>query len=277
MKTNTFKWTTTDGLELFAKSWQSDNQAPKAVITLVHGLGEHIERYEHVAQVLTDVGYAIVGYDQRGHGKSQGNRGHIPDYDQLLDDVTLALNKTKELFPNLPLFIYGHSMGGGLVANYLIRRQPKLQAAILTAPYFGLTNPQPAIKLALGRLTQNLVPKLSLPSGLNADHISRDSEEVRKYKNDPLVHDKISAKMGISMIDAGVYALENANKISVPTLLLHGKGDEITSPKASAEFAKNAVSIVQIELFDKLYHEIHNEPEKQLVFDSIIKFLNSHL
>ena len=277
MKSNTFKWTTTDGIELFAKSWQHDSQAPKAVITLVHGLGEHIERYEHVAKVLTDEGYAIVGYDHRGHGKSGGNRGHFPSYEQFMDDVTLALNKTKEQFPNLPVFIYGHSMGGGLVANYLIHKQPKVRAAILSAPYFGLTNPQPAIKLALGRLTQNLVPKLSLPSGLIADHISRDPEEVKKYKNDPLVHDKISAKMGISLVDSGAYAIENANKIKVPTLVLHGKGDEITSPKASAEFAKNAVSIVQIELFDKLYHEIHNEPEKQLVFDSIIKFLNSHL
>lgn len=277
MKTNTFKWTTTDGLGLFAKSWQSDTQTPKAVITLVHGMGEHIERYEHVAEVLTNEGYAIVGYDHRGHGKSDGNRGHIPDYDQLMDDVTLALNKTKELFPKLPLFIYGHSMGGGLVANYLIHRQPKVNAAIITAPYFGLTHPQPAIKLALGRLTQNLVPKLSLPTGLNADHISRDPEEVRKYKNDPLVHDKISAKMGISMVDAGAYAVEHANKISVPTLVLHGKGDEITSPKESEKFAKNAGSIVQIQLFDKLYHEIHNEPEKAMVFKSIIDFLNSHL
>ncbi|HUH73685.1 MAG TPA: lysophospholipase [Chitinophagales bacterium] len=277
MKSNTFKWTTSDGLELFAKSWQSENQTSKAVITLVHGLGEHIERYEHVAKVLTDDGYAIVGYDHRGHGKSDGNRGHIPDYEQFMDDVTLALNKTRELFPNLPLFIYGHSMGGGLVANYLIRRQPKVKAAILTAPYFGLTNPQPAIKLALGRFTQNLVPKLSLPSGLNADHISRDPEEVRKYKNDPLVHDKISAKMGISMVDVGAYAVEHANKISVPTLVFHGKGDEITSPKASAEFARNAGNIVQIELLDKLYHEIHNEPEKEMVFKSILKFLNSLL
>lgn len=277
MKTNTYTWNTSDGLKLFAISWQSEEVPAKAVVTLAHGMGEHIERYEHVAEVLTKEGIVLVGYDHRGHGKSEGSRGHIPSYEQLMDDVTLALEKTEELFPNLPHFLYGHSMGGGLVANYLVYRQPKLNGAILSAPYFRLTHPQPALKVSMGRLTQNLFPTLTLPTGLNPQHISRDKDEVQKYINDPLVHSKISAKMGISIVDAGEYVIHHADKIRVPTLLMHGTGDQITDPKASELFAKNSDGMVQIQLLDGLYHEIHNEPEKQVVFDAIIRWINSHL
>lgn len=276
MKTNQYNWTTSDGLKLFAKSWLPDSDI-KGVITWVHGMGEHIERYEHVAKVFTDAGYAIVGYDHRGHGKSDGGRGHIPSYDQFLDDVTLALNKTNELVPNVPKFIYGHSMGGGLVANYLIQRQPKVNAAILSAPYFRLTNPQPPLKLALGRMTQNLVPKLTLPTGLNPNHISRDPQEVAKYIQDPLVHDKVSAKMGIAIVDAGEKAIAQAGKVKVETLIVHGTGDQLTDSNGSVAFAKNAGPEVHIKLMDGLYHELHNEPEKEEVFKTYLDWLDSHL
>ncbi len=277
MKTNLYHWKTSDGLEIFAKSWQPDSGNIKGAITLVHGMGEHIERYDHVAEILTAEGYAMLGYDHRGHGKSEGNRGHIPSYEQFLDDVAQTVSQTKDLFPDVPQFIYGHSMGGCLVANYLIKRQPDLKAAVLSAPYFRLTTPAPSLKVSFGRLTQNLVPKLTLPTGLNADHISRDKEEVRKYVNDPLVHDKISAKMGISVVDAGEYAIAHSGKIKVPTLVLHGSGDKITDSKASVAFAKNAGPEVHIKLHDGLYHEIHNEPEKPAVFKDIIDWLNSHV
>ncbi len=276
MKTNTHNWQTNDGINIYAKTWEPEDGNSKGVITLVHGLGEHIERYNHVAEALTGAGFSMLGYDQRGHGQSGGSRGHIPSYEQFLDDVSLAIQKTTELLPKAPHFIYGHSMGGGLVANYLIRRQPKLKAAILSAPYFRLTNPQPALKVSLGRLTQNLLPKLTLPNGLNPNHISRDKNVVEKYINDPLVHNKISAKMGISIVDAGEYAIEHAAEIKVPTLILHGSGDQITSPEASQLLA-NKSEVVKIKLLPRLFHEIHNEPEKQEVLNAIIDWLNSHL
>lgn len=276
MKVNIYKWKTSDGIDVYAKSWQPDSGDIKGIITLVHGLGEHIERYQHFAEVLTSAQYAILGYDQRGHGQTGGARGHIPNYDIFLDDLSIAIDKTEELLPKAPHFIYGHSMGGGLVTNYLIRKQPKLKAAILSAPYFRLTNPQPAIKLTVGRWTQDLFPKLTLPNGLDPNHLSRDKSEVEKYLNDPLVHDKISAKMGISIVDAGEYALEHANKINIPTLLLHGTGDQITSPKASQRLADKSEEKVKIQLLPGLYHEINNEPEKEEVLSAIVEWLNSH-
>lgn len=274
---NKYSWKTADGLKVYAKTWEPENQTTKGIITLVHGMGEHIDRYDPFAQILTDQGYAILAYDQRGHGQTEGNRGHSPSYDHLLDDLTIAVQKTKELLPAAPHFIYGHSMGGGLATNYLIRKQPDFKAAILSAPYYRLTHDQPAIKLKLGRLTQNLVPKLTLPNGLNPDHISRDKNEVEKYLADPLVHNKISAKMGISIVDAGEYAITHAKEIKTPALILHGTGDEITSAEASQILAEKTGGIVQMKGLDGLYHEIHHEPEKEKVFEEIIQYLNSKL
>jgi len=277
MKSNTHHWKTADGIEIFAKSWEPDNGEIKGVINLVHGMGEHIERYDHVAEALTAKGYAVFGADHRGHGKSGGNRGHIPGYDTILDDVELLLKKSAERYPGKPAFIYGHSMGGGVVANLLVRRRPAVKAALLSAPYFRLSVPQPKLKLMLGRMTQNLLPKLTLPTGLNADHISRDKQVVEKYKNDPLVHDKISAMMGISIVDAGEYAIAHASQVKVPTLVLHGTGDQLTSSDGSIAFSKNAGSEVEIRLYDQLYHEIHNEPEKEKVFADIVAWFDKYI
>ena len=278
MKKDQYTLKTSDGIELHAVSWQPDSKKAKAIITLVHGMGEHIGRYEYWAGKFTSAGYAIVGYNHRGHGKSEGPRGHFPSYDQFLDDLQMVVNKTEELFPNLPHLIYGHSMGGGLTANYLIRRQPKLKAAILSAPYFRLKFQQPAIKVFMGRLTQNLVPKLTLPTGLNANHISRDKSIVEKYKNDPLVHDKVSAKMGIAIMDAGEYAIAHAAEVKVPTLVLHGTGDLIVDSKGSEAFTANANSaIVSLKLYDGLYHEIHNDPEKDEVIQDAMDWFDKQV
>jgi acylglycerol lipase len=278
MISKTFFWNSKDGNRMYARSWEPDSGQPKAVINLVHGMGEHIDRYEHVADFFTAHNYAILGFDHRGHGKSEGNRGHIPSYDTLLDDLDVLLAKSAEQFPGIPAFLYGHSMGAGVSANYLIRRQPEgIKAALLSAPYFRLAFPQPAAKIWLGRMTQNLVPKLSLPTGLNADHISRDKTVVTRYKNDPLVHDKVSAMMGISLIDAGEYALAHAESVHVPTLILHGTADQLTSCSASQTFAEKASGKVKIKTYEGLFHEIHNEPEKEQVLADILSWFESFL
>lgn len=279
MKVNTLQWSSKDGIQFYGKSWEPENGQIKAVINLVHGMGEHIDRYEHVADFFTSNGYAIIGFDHRGHGKSGGNRGHIPSYDAILDDVDTLLKQSAVRYPGKTMFLYAHSMGAGVVANFLIRRQPMniVKAVLLSAPYFRLSFPQPAVKLWLGRMTQNLLPTLTLPTGLNADHISRDKKEVSKYKNDSLVHDKVSAMMGISLVDAGEYAIENADKIKIPVLALHGTADQLTSCDATKLFAQKAGNIVELKLYEGLYHEIHNEPEKQQVLNDALHWFEKHL
>ena len=182
MKNTILNWKSNDGLNVFGQKWENETDAPKAVICLVHGFGEHSSRYDHVAQFFTDNGYAMIAFDQRGHGRTEGKRGHFVSYDEVLNDVDNLLNQAEINFPNLPKILYGHSMGGNVVANYALKRQPKnIKGVILSSPFFNTAFQPPAIKLAAGRLMRNIFPSFSLPSGLDANDISRDKDVVKKY------------------------------------------------------------------------------------------------
>lgn len=276
MNATELSWKTSDGINIYGKIWQT-NMPVKAVICIMHGMGEHINRYNHVAEMFNSNGYAVIGCDQRGHGKSGGKRGHFPNFETFLNDVDTLLKQASKHFPDAKQILYGHSMGGNLVANYLLRRQPNIAGAILSSPYFQLAFQPSAGKLRIGRLMKNIFPSLSMSSGLDANAISRDADEVKKYINDPLVHDKVSAKMGIEMIETGQWAIDNASKLNVPTLVYHGSEDKLTSFTASKSFAENAGKLVTFIPFEELYHETHNEPEKKEVFKKIILWLNNLL
>jgi alpha-beta hydrolase superfamily lysophospholipase len=277
MKSKEMHWKAKDGIEMFGILWEPENAPVKAVINLVHGMGEHCARYAHVAQRFTAAGYAVLGFDHRGHGRSGGGRGHVPSFETLMDDIAILLEQSKKLYPKVPQVLYAHSMGGGAVASFLIKRNPDVKAAVLSAPYFRLAFSPPAIKIFAGKLMENILPKLTLPTGLDPKGISRDLKEVEKYIKDPLVHDKISAKMGMEMINNGEFALANADKIKVPVLILHGTADALTSHEASKEFATKAGNKASLKLLPGLFHEIHNEPEKEAVISDIIQWFDKHI
>ena len=273
MKHTKFKFKTFDGLQLFGQNWQPENH-PKAVICLVHGMGEHSGRYVHVADALTQVGYALFTFDLRGHGKSSGLRGHTPSYEALMQDISSLLEVANKQFPQLPSFIYGHSLGGNLVLNYILRRQPQLKGVIVTGPLLRLAFEPPAFKVTLGKVMNKIWPSFSQSSGLDTKALSHDSEVVHAYENDPLVHDHVSARMFIGIYQAGQWALEHASEFSLPLLLMHGGADKITSIKASSEFARKITKNCTLKIWDGLYHEIHNEPEKEEVFKFLIDWLD---
>lgn len=271
---NELTWNTADNLKIYGQTWAPASKDIKAVVCLVHGFGEHSSRYEHVAAFLTKNQYALIAYDLRGHGKSKGQRGHTPSYEAMLNDVDLLLDQADILFPEKKKILYGHSMGGGIVANYILQRKSNIVGAILSSPFFKTAFEPPKLKIMAGKFFENIFPSLSLPSGLDASHISKDPKVVEKYKNDPLVHGNISAKMGMVLIDNGLWALENAHNLKIPVLLFHGSGDLITSHAASAQFAKNAGGLLKFVSFPNLYHETHNEPQKDMVFEEILEFCN---
>jgi acylglycerol lipase len=273
MKSIELNWKSSDGLNIYGKKWFAE-QSPKAVICMMHGMGEHINRYEHMAKMFVSNGYAVIGCDQRGHGKSEGQRGHFPDFEVFMNDIDALMNQATVQFPDAKQVLFGHSMGGNLVANYLLRRQPKISGAILSSPYLKLAFQPPRIKLVVGNLLKGILPTLSMSSGLDASGISRDADVVKKYVNDPLVHDKVSAKMGIEMIETGQWAIDNAEKLSVKTLVYHGTEDKLTSFEGSKQFAANAGGLVTFKPQEGLYHETHNEPEKEQVFEMIVGWLN---
>ena len=276
MKQGEIKLKSTDGLDLFGRYWAPEGKVV-AVVGLVHGHGEHGGRYSHLAQQFTDAGIAVVAMDLRGHGKSGGNRGHVPDYAFFMADMDQLLAKARELFPDAPQFLYGHSMGGNIVANYLLREKPAIQGAIISAPWLRLAFPDPAIKVFLGKIMYKLWPGLTLPTGLNTKHLSRDTEVVKAYENDPLVHAKISARLGISAMLAGEWAIENADRLTIPVLVMHGEGDQITSHKASDEFVQKAGKLATFKLWPELYHEIHNENNKKDVIQTGIDWITGQL
>jgi alpha-beta hydrolase superfamily lysophospholipase len=274
MKHSEFKFKTFDGLQLFGQSWQPDDVQSRAVICLVHGLGEHSGRYNYLADQITQASYTLLSFDLRGHGQSQGPRGHTPSYEALLNDVNFFLNEVDKNFPELPHFLYGHSLGGNLVLNYVLRRQSHLKGVIATDPWLRLAFEPPRVKVILAQITNYIWPSFSQKNGLDTKVLSRDPEVVHAYENDPLVHGNISARMFISIYQSGRWALEHASEFPLPLLLMHGGDDKIISLEASREFASKVTGKCTFRIWDGLYHEIHNEPEKQAVFAFLISWLN---
>ncbi|MFZ5855330.1 MAG: alpha/beta hydrolase [Chloroflexota bacterium] len=276
MKTFEWEWTSFDGLKMYAKGWTPEKE-PKAVICLIHGLGEHIGRYEHVGAAFAEAGYALLGFDHRGHGHSSGPRGHTPSYDALMDDIASFVQQARERYPGKPCFLYGHSMGGNLVMNYSLRRKPDLDGVIATDPLLKLAFAPPAIKVALGRFMNNIAPGFTQASGLETKALSRDPKVVNAYLNDPLVHDKISARLFLGLLDGGQYAFEHASEFPLPMLLMHGTADRLTSAEATRQFGAAAPKFVTTELWEGWFHEIHNELEKEKILAKMIAWLDAQV
>jgi alpha-beta hydrolase superfamily lysophospholipase len=250
----------------------------KAVIVLIHGMGEYFGRYvDHVIPHFYKNSIAVIAYDQFGHGKTEGKRGHNPGFEEVLDCVTVVINKSKEVFGNKQTFLYGHSMGGNVVINYVLRRKHHLKGVIATSPFLKLAFEPPAWKLKIAKALLKIAPSLTMDNELDVNAVSRDTEEVEKYKKDLLIHDKVSPNYSIVFIETGQWALDNASKLKIPMLLMHGTGDELTNFKASKEFAKNAGSSVTLKLYDGAYHELHNDIIKNDVLDEMTSWLNKEI
>lgn len=272
----TFSLPTADGLHLAGRAWQPEAKAI-AVICLVHGLGEHSGRYAALAEFFIARGCAVVAFDQRGFGRSPGPRGFTPAYETMLDDIALLLQKAAEIYPKQTLFLYGHSMGGNLVINFALSRRPSIAGVIASAPWLELAFQPPKIKMALARAMDKIRPSLSQPSGLDPAHLSRDPEVVRAYLADPLVHDRITPRLFLGCYQAGLWAMQNAASLSLPLLLLHGSGDKLTSFAASHEFARRAGKNCTFLPWEGLYHELHNEREREQVLESIWQWMQGRL
>jgi alpha-beta hydrolase superfamily lysophospholipase len=270
-----FGWKTQDGTEIFAQGWEP-KPPPRDVVCLVHGLGEHSGRYAHVAEAFGLAGYATLALDQRGHGKTSGPRGQAPSFEAFMDDIGRLLQEADRRYPGLPQYLYGHSMGGSFVLNYVLQRRPRLAGVIASAPALETAFTPPAWKVAIGKLLVNWWPGLTLPNGLEVDSISRDPEVVRRYREDPLVHRRLSARLGLDLLRYGRWALDHAAEFSLPLLLMHGGADRLTSAQASREFAARAGEGCTLKIWKGFFHELHNEPEKELVLDYVVDWLNAH-
>ena len=263
--------------DLYRQSWLPDD-TPCATVLLVHGLGEHSGRYEHVAKHLTDRGFAVHTLDHYGHGKSQGQPGYVERFSVYLDGMAALLGEVQAERPDGPLFLIGHSMGGLIAAAFLLSHQDAFQACVLSGPLIKTDAAPPAIVLALNRLLSALVPTLPMIQ-LDASTVSRDPAVVEAYARDPLVfHGKQSSRLIAEMTTAMDDTLERAQDIHIPMLFMHGEQDKLTSPAGSVALHDSVRSADKtLKLYPGLYHEIFNEPEQEQVLGDMSTWLEAQL
>lgn len=276
MKHNEFDLQTVGGLKLYAQEWVPEGTI-RGLLCLIHGLGEHSGRYAHLAEYFTESGFAQLTFDLRGHGKSDGRRGHSPGLRVSLNDITEFLAMAGNRYPGHPIFLYGHSLGGNFVLYYAFRNDTPAKAFIVSSPLLRTAFNPPAWKVTLGRMLYRILPTFTMSNELDRDALSRDPQVVESYKRDPLVHDGVSARLAIDLLDSGPWLLENASQLRHPTLLVHGSEDRLCSAEASKEFASKAGELCQLKIWHGLYHETHNEPEKDEVITFTLNWIKGYL
>lgn len=277
MKHIEFGWENPSKVKIYAQGWLPDAakyKEPKAVVLLLHGLGEHSSRYEHVAEFFTHHGFAVLACDRSGHGKSGGSRGHIAKYEYVFDDIVKLHSQATSKYPNIPVFLYGHSMGGGIVLDYLLnKKHTGLKGVIATSPLLEPAFKPPAVLLFIGKIMRSIYPGFTQNNQLDVNQISKDKSVVAAYTADPLVHSKVSSETALGMLTSGENSLKNVGKINIPLLLLHGDKDGLTSHVATQQFASKATGDVTLKIWEGGYHELHNDPEKMEVLEFIYQWI----
>jgi acylglycerol lipase len=252
------------------------SQPPKAVILLVHGLGEHAGRYSEWAARFNEEGISCRSFDLPGHGLSEGRRGAMPPMEVVYDIIDSISESIIAELPGVPLFIYGQSLGGSIVLNYLIRHRLQVRGAIVTSPWIYLSEEPPKVKVLLASIAKKIMPGMTQSSGLKSKYLSHNKDVVEAYRNDPLVHGMISVGLYCSVMDAARETLIRASEITVPLLLVHGRDDMITSPSGSVRVAE-AVPEAMLKLWDGGYHELHNDLVKDEHFAFITEWIETLL
>lgn len=275
-----------DGAALAHRRWPAaTDAAARGNVVLVHGLGEHLGRYDHVAARLASAGWTVSGCDLRGHGQTPGPRGDAPDAEALLRDVAVGVDAARAAAPHgAPLVLLGHSLGGLLAARFvagaLATPRPgwsrAVDALLLSSPALdaGL-RPHQQLMLAAAR---RLAPHLAVGNGLDARWISRDPAVVAAYRADPLVHDRVTATVASLVVDGGAAVLAAAARWNTPTLLQWAGADRCVNPAGSAAFAAAAPrAVVEAECYPGWSHELFNEPERERPIGRVVAWLDARL
>jgi acylglycerol lipase len=265
------------GPRIYYQSWLPD-AAPKAILLIVHGLAEHSGRYANVVGHFVPRGYAVFGLDHVGHGKSDGKRVFIERFRDFIDPLRQCRALIHAQHPGIPVFLVGHSLGGLIGATYLLDRQDEFHGAVLSGPAVKVPkNISPAVIL-IGRVVSALLPGLGIVP-LAHDGVSRDASVVEAYVNDPLVHTgKITARLGAEMLKAMEHIAMQAPRIRLPLLVLQGGADKLVDKEGARMLHERAGSTDKtLKIYDGLYHEVYNEPERASVLAEVEGWIESRL
>ncbi len=275
-----------DGLKLATIHWPvMAREALKGVVCLVHGLGEHSGRYKGLAKHLNQSGWAVVGYDHRGHGRSPGPRGGLLDNDDLLHDLAAIVDATRKAYPHEKLVLLGHSLGGLVVSRFVAALAQPLEAVAWRRPVDLCVLSSPALDLGMNGVQRfmlgsigRLTPDLAVGNGLKPESVCSDASVVKDYVDDPLVHDRITGRLTRFMLDSGEVVFERAPRWTVPTLLQYAGADRCVRPIGSTRFALALPqALTEVHQYEHMAHEIYHEPDSSRVLADLQAWLNRHL
>jgi alpha-beta hydrolase superfamily lysophospholipase len=271
-------WPGAGGLAIAFDLMFPSDRAPRAIVVLSHGVAEHAGRYRHLAEALVARGFGFVGHDHRGHGRSAGTRVFVERFAEYAEDLEMAVRRAKERFPGVPVFVFGHSMGGLIAIDHLLRYPDAVSGAVLSGPGVEVGVKVPAWKDTLARVMSKLWPKLAVPTGIPAADISRDPATVKAYESDPLVTKKATARWYTEFLDTQARAFALASSIHTPLLVIWGGRDRLVNPNGIARWFESVGSADRTAIpYPELFHEVINEPERGVVIGDIIRWLEARV
>ena len=271
---------TADGLSLHVERFVP-SAPPSGALVMVHGFSAHIGNYRHVAKAAADAGLAVTLFDYRGHGQSQGRRGHVDRFSDFVADLDQAIAGARALWPGIPLSLAGHSHGALISVAYLLEpgdrhgrltRPGDIRSLVCVAPFFAVRMPVPAIKRALARPLGRLWPTLAMGNGIKGAEISRTPEVQTGFYTDPLLHHVATPRWFNEVRATQAWALANARELATPTLILMAGEDRLVSNEATQAFAQAAGPIAEVKRYDKLFHEMFLEPEHAEVIADLVRW-----
>jgi len=260
-------------IDLFVQTWLPVG-AVRGVVAIVHGIGEHSGRYGYLVQRVVDSGFAVAALDNRGHGRSGGTHGHIDSWSDYREDVHTFLHYVSAKFPRLPLFLYGHSLGALIVSDYVLFHPEGLDGLIVSGHPLRPTGAVKPLLVFLARILSRYKPETAFDLGVDDNALSRDPEVVQAYRDDPLVHRRVTARWGTETLAAVDRVRARASEIRMPLLVLHGEADKINSVEGSRELFDMASSTdKQLIVYPGGYHEPHNDLDRERVASDVIEWI----
>ena len=272
MPVTEYKWKSFDGLDLYALKWPSPEKA-EAVVAFVHGHGDHCRRYDQWFALLTARNISVLAFDYRGNGRSQGKRGVVRQFDDLLKDAALLHEKAKALFPGIPVVLYGHSLGATIVLSYILRSAAKPDLAIATSPWLKLTNTPGTIVSSLLKIANRVSPFLTFKTGLHSSDFSNLNGYSEKRENDEYVHNRMSARLFEEVKKEIKWILSHFSEVETPLLLMQGRDDQIMDGTATRKLYEGSPGHIHYRDWNYCGHQLHNSERSGEVMDFMIDWI----
>ncbi|MBT9312938.1 alpha/beta hydrolase [Leptothoe kymatousa] len=264
------------GLSLFYQAWYPRRTA-KAIVVIVHGFGEHCDRYHTVTTALTQAGYAVFGFDNQGHGRSEGQRGHIDRWQDYRDNVSAFLTQVRRHEPSLPLFIFGHSLGGLIVLDFALLQPQDIAGIIISGPPIRPVGIAKPYLVTIARILSGVWPRFSMAVGAGKATLSRDPAIVQQIQEDPLTHSMATVRWGTECLVAIANVRRTISQLQLPILLIHGSADKINDVRGSQEiFDRITLADKTFQVYPGSYHEPHNDLDRDKVMVDVIHWLDHH-